>query len=337
MGNHRLVETENSPSTRMTLLHLTPLLSLLFLGAEAQHFFGPPAIGFGAGLISIRRRLPLATSIVSRRSSRSCSHQTFVQYTPKGVFGYRTQTYSETDHFYTPNNMNYYQPNQYHYHSTPWRYRWGRSAEEELRDKRAAEPRLAQISNIKNVPANSISKLAENVSVAYQPDVWTNDMIFKDQDDCSKRLLCELNAKKAGGEEITENEEIIAASYGKTDSIDISTESLEFDIAAVLGRVGGAGRCELSCRRCESSIPEMMRMIDIEVEELDTINSELADGNVDVNEIDRRLDTEAKSVGEVTLAVLTRTTTTTLPPSTTKQSGSYWWIDISKTKSGGNL
>ena len=36
---------------------------------------------------------------------------------------------------------------------------------------------------------------------------------------------------------MTENEEIIAASYGKSDSIDISTESLEFDIAAVLGRV----------------------------------------------------------------------------------------------------
>ena len=30
---------------------------------SAQHFFGPPAIGFGAGLISIHRSLPLATSI----------------------------------------------------------------------------------------------------------------------------------------------------------------------------------------------------------------------------------------------------------------------------------
>ena len=46
----------------------------------------------------------------------------------------------------------------------------------------------------------------------------------------------------------------------------------------------------MSYRRCESSIPEMMRMIDIEVDELDTINNELADGNVDVNEIDRRYD-----------------------------------------------
>ena len=190
---------------------------------------------------------------VSRRASRSYSHQTFVQYTPKGVFGYRTQTYTETDHFYTPNNMNYYQPNQYHYHSTPWRYRWGRSAEEE-RERRAAEPRLGQISDIKSIPVNSISRVAENVSIAYQPEVWTNDMIFKvkgveggdvlyllvtqDQDDCSKRLLCELNAKKASSLlGMTENEEIIASSYGKTDSIDINAESLEFDIAAVLGRV----------------------------------------------------------------------------------------------------
>ena len=61
---------------------------------------------------------------------------------------------------------------------------------------------------------------------------------LQDQDDCSKRLLCELNAKKASSlTGMTENEEIIASSYGKTDSIDINAESLEFDIAAVLGRV----------------------------------------------------------------------------------------------------
>ena len=58
------------------------------------------------------------------------------------------------------------------------RYRWGRSAEEE-REKRAAEPRLEKVSSLNKLPVNSISNLAENVSVAYQPDVWTNDMIFK--------------------------------------------------------------------------------------------------------------------------------------------------------------
>ena len=76
--------------------------------------------------------------------------------------------------------------------------------------------------------------MAENVSIAYDPDVWQNDMIFKvlqskiskldnlknivdidvkDQDDCSKRLLCELNAKAAGGATLTQNEELIAQVY----------------------------------------------------------------------------------------------------------------------------
>lgn len=308
---------------------------------SGQHFFGPPAIGFGAGLISIHKSLPLASSIVSKRSSRSYSHQTFVQYTPKGVFGYRTATYTETDHFYTPNNMNYYQPNKFHYHSTPWNYRWGRSTDEDsnvTRVSRAAEPRLSSVSSISNVPANSISNIAANVSVAYQPDVWTNDMIFKDQDDCSKRLLCELNARKsAGDKELSENEIIIANSYGRNGEVDINAESLEFDIAALLGKVSGLRRCEMSYRRCESTVDEMMKMIDIEVEELDSINSELADGNFGVNDVERRLEAEAKSVGRVTLEELTRTTTTQRPTTTTAKSGSYWWIDISKTHAGSSL
>ena len=72
--------------------------------------------------------------------------------------------------------------------------------------------------------------MAENVSIAYDPDVWQNDMIFKvlsifqkdiktnivlrccsqDQDDCSKRLLCELNARAAAGRSLSPNEELIA-------------------------------------------------------------------------------------------------------------------------------
>jgi len=325
------------------------ILLLSTFGASfmhCQHFFGPPAIGFGAGLISIHRSLPLATSIVSRRSSRSYSHQTFVQYTPKGVFGYRTATYTESDHFYTPNNMNYYQPNKYHYHSTPWRYRWGRSADAgnteanantTMRARRAAEPRLGRVSSIRDLEPNAVSSLAENVSVAYRSDVWTNDMIYKDQDDCSKMMLCQLNAKRATGETLSQNEAIIADRYGKGDEVDINAESLEFDVAALLGKVGGLRRCEMSYRRCESSVAEMMKMIDIEVSELDTINGQLADGKFAVNDIQRRLEAEAKSVGTVTLEELTKTTTTQRPTTTTSKSGSYWWIDISKSQTGGNL
>ena len=62
----------------------------------------------------------------------------------------------------------------------------------------------------------------------------------------------------------------------------------------------------MSYRRCESSVAEMMRMIDIEVRfvsksrfhqrpnlffqvsELDDINNELADGNVGIDDIENR-------------------------------------------------
>ena len=110
---------------------------------------------------SLFRKFPVGTSIVSRRSSRSYSHQSFyqvyfdilldickinlIQATPRGTFGYSTQQYSKSDHFYTARSsitgsikysisdylitfmccrhLRYYQPNVYHYHSTPWRYR----------------------------------------------------------------------------------------------------------------------------------------------------------------------------------------------------------------------
>jgi hypothetical protein len=97
------------------------LLSLV----EGQHFFGPHAIGFGAALVGQKKNFQVATSIVSKRSTRSYSHQSFIQATPHGVTGYRTSTYTSTDHYQTANHVSYYQPNQYHYHSSPWSYRWG--------------------------------------------------------------------------------------------------------------------------------------------------------------------------------------------------------------------
>ena len=184
----------------------------------------------------------------------------FISFTERKIFV--AATYTESDHFYTPNNMNYYQPNKYHYHSTPWRYRWGREANEDTeeaganmtsRSRRDAEPRLGKVASIRDLEANTVSRLAENVSVAYQSDVWTNDMIYKvsswysqwghhmmcvqDQDDCSKMMLCQLNAKRSSGETLSQNEKIIADAYGKDEEVDINAESLEFDIAALLGKV----------------------------------------------------------------------------------------------------
>ena len=74
-------------------------------------------------------------------------------------------------------------------------------------------------------------------------------LCVKDQDDCSKMMLCQLNAKRATGESLSQNEAIIADSYGKGDEVDINAESLEFDIAALLGKVVSD-----SSRKSESAI-----------------------------------------------------------------------------------
>merc|ERR1711892_678887 len=77
------------PTSEMVI----PLILVALLPfCQANHFFGPPAIGFGVGLVSVYRRFPVATSIVSRRSSRSYSHQTLFQATPAGVTASSTTT-----------------------------------------------------------------------------------------------------------------------------------------------------------------------------------------------------------------------------------------------------
>ena len=122
----------------------------------------------------------------------------------------------------------------FHYHSTPWHYRWGRAADPLARQRR--EDRLVQIGDITDVPINKISDVAANVSIAYQDDIWQNDMIFKDQDDCSKMLVCELNRLRSEGKELSETEKIIADAFGNGEEMDVAKLSLAFDIAALLGK-----------------------------------------------------------------------------------------------------
>merc|ERR1711892_332277 len=322
-----LITSTTALATKMILPLIVAAIPLLSL-VDCQHFFGPPAIGFGAALVGQQLNLKVATSIVSKRSTRSYSQTSFIKATPLGVTGYRTSTYNSSDHYQTARHVFYYQPNQYHYHSTPWDYRWGRSADLEARERR--EAKLQELGDFDIIPASSISKIAANVSIAYQPQVWANDMVYKDQDDCSKRLLCGLNAKRAEGKDLTENEQIIADAFGKNNDIGIGVETLEFDLAAVLGKEGGLRRCELSYRRCETTVPEMMEMINKEVEELVLINKELEQGAVSIDDIGNRLEEEDKEIANISLDDLTKVTTTAKP-------GSYWWIENGGPLTGGNL
>jgi len=294
----------------MAARFILALASLLSAG-QATHFFGPPAVGLAVGIVSVYRRFPVATSIVSKRSSRSYSHQSFFQSTPYSSTASATTTYTASNHYHTSNNLNYYQPNVYHYHSTPWKYRWGRSADHEARERRAAK--LLEIGDIDNIAVNRISDVAANVTIAYDEKIWQNDMVFKDQDDCSKRLVCELNAMRSEGQLLTEHEEVLADAFGNGGELDIGKDSLEFDMAAVLGKEVGSRRCAMSYRRCETPVSQMLKMVEVEIEEIGNIQKELDNEAITIVDIDNRLEEEEAEVALLTVDDLTRTTTTEKP------------------------
>merc|ERR1711973_564591 len=301
MGSHK-------PSLIMFVRILLIFAGIHLGQAQLAHFFGPPAIGFGVGLLSVHRRFPVATSIVSRRASRSYSHQYHYQATPFGTSSTNRRSYTSTDHFYAANNLNYFQPNIFYYHSTPWNYRWGRSTDKLARQRR--EARLIEVGDLDSIPVERISDVAANISIAYKDDVWQNDMIFKDQDDCSKRLVCELNRMRRDGDELTDNEEVIADAFGSGNELDVAKPSLAFDIAAVIGREVGGNRCELNYRRCETSVTKMLSMINLEMEQIENIQKELNAGAINLDDIDNRLDEEDKELESLTYEELKETTTT---------------------------
>merc|ERR1712106_949994 len=140
-------------------------------------------------------------------------------------------------------------------------------------------------------------------------------MIYKDQDDCSKRVLCELNAKKAKGLVLSETESVLVDSFGTGNNLDVAAETLEFDIAAVLGRKIGEQRCELSYRRCEIKVKDMIKMIDVEVEQIEEIQKELNAGAISLSDIDNGLDEEDDELERINPKDLLKETTTPAPRS----------------------
>ena len=52
-------------------------------------------------------------------------------------------------------------------------------------------------------------------------------------------------------------------------------------------KVGGR-RCELSYRRCETPVSQMLSMIEVEIEELEIIQKELDNQAISIEDIDNR-------------------------------------------------
>merc|ERR1711862_209755 len=153
----------------------------------------------------------------------------------------RTNHYSQTNNYYS----HYTQPKTYYYSSRRSGY-----GKREFPDYSEEE----------------LNRMVREVRDSTLTDEWYMDMVQKDQDDCTKRLICEVSHKKASGQSMNSAEKGIIEVFGEGSAVDTSKSTAVFDFAAQAGKywkVGGIGREFFS--RCDTPYDDMVAMIENEL------------------------------------------------------------------------
>merc|ERR1712141_513898 len=240
------------------------LIFLCFLSHLAEAiFFGPIAIGLGIGILAAKKGFLTGTALANSRTRRS--------------YQIRNYHYTQSHHYTTSYNRWYQKPRRhYYYSSSPYNYRRGKRDTE--------HPEMVELKRIKR----------EVEAGGFDINNWYRDMTEMDQDGCGKKLICELRAKQKSG--FTEDERLIAENFGSGTQVDVSDITVEYDLAAQLGKFMGLDRCQQLYNRCDLSSADMVRMIKKEMDNLDRLKRDLDDDEVELDSIesDEEDETEAE-------------------------------------------
>jgi len=85
------------------------------------------------------------------------------------------------------------------------------------------------------------------------------DISLNDEDDCAKKLVCSLNAQDI--RTLQADEVVIATLFGKSAGIDLSAATVEFDLAALMGRQTGKAQCDTIYARCPYQTKDLMEVM----------------------------------------------------------------------------
>merc|ERR1711990_1434240 len=241
--------------------------SLIFLCFLAQLteaiFFGPIAVGLGIGILAAKKGFLIGTALANSRTRRS--------YQPSN---YR---YTPSHHYETSYNRWYQKPRRHYYYSSSlYSYRRGKRDTE--------HPEMVELRRIKR----------EVESGGFDINIWYRDMTEMDQDGCGKKLICELRAKQQSSG-FTADEKLIAENFGSGTQVDVSDITVEYDLAAQLGKYMGLERCQQLYNRCDLSSSDMIRMIKTEMENLDRMKRDLDNEEVEVDSIEREEEQETEA------------------------------------------
>ena len=139
-----------------------------------------------------------------------------------------------------------------------------------------------------------LNRKIREVQDTVMTDEWYMDMVEKDQDDCTKRLICEVSHKKANGKSLNDVETQIVAIFGEGSGVDTSKTTAVFDFAAQAGKYwkrGGIG-CDFF-RRCETPVDDILAMIQNELNDFEALEESFHNNKI---EAEKKMDEERNEV-----------------------------------------
>merc|ERR1712061_298938 len=195
------------------------------------------------------------------------------------------RSYKPSNYRYTQNH--HYDSNYNRWYSKPRRhYYYSSSPYTQRRGKRDTEhPEMVELRRIKR----------EVEAGGFDINNWYRDMTEMDQDGCGKKLICELRAKEKSTVGFTEDERLIAENFGSGNQVDVSDITVEYDLAAQLGKYMGLTRCQQLYNRCDLSSEDMVRMIKTEMDNVERMKRDLETEEVEVEIIERKEEEDTKS------------------------------------------
>jgi len=124
------------------------------------------------------------------------------------------------------------------------------------------------------VDQEELARFKREIQESHDSGAWYLEMVEKDQDDCTKRMICEMAARNSSGPLVGIEADLVQA-FGLGNSIDVSSSKAVFDMAAQSGRLMGKKRCEEFYKRCETPVDDILKMIKTELIAFTQLEEEL--------------------------------------------------------------
>lgn len=82
---------------------------------------------------------------------------------------------------------------------------------------------------------------------------------IEDVNDCAKRLVCEINAVPE--DKLNSMEQEIRQMFGETNGLNLASDVVEFNLAALVGRKVSAAQCGKIYARCEFGKDKLLQIL----------------------------------------------------------------------------